>query len=164
MNADVVKIIVISFLCAGFIMVYGFMRCRIPGYKDPLTKTVFGERWKEILDGWSLAHLLFYMLLGYMFPDYLILIVLIGAAWEVVESLSQHKPFYLSGCKAQKVISTDPTNSAQGWWYSKFTDLIHNTIGAMIGYMLAKGGFKHGVEGIVGLHVLNLVSLMMFGV
>lgn len=76
-----------------------------------LRKELFG------LNSWSLLHFINYLLLGYLAPDYIIQIIIIGVLFELIEI---PLGLYLS-----KYID------------SKFVkDTIVNSIGAILGYLL----------------------------
>lgn len=38
-----------------------------------------------IFNGWNLAHILLFMLLAFIFPEYYLLLILAGIIWEVAE-------------------------------------------------------------------------------
>lgn len=84
------------------------------------------------LDMWFFSHVLLYAILGWLFPDEWVLLIGIGVAWEVLEwvvhrlsnSLSASTPGYrFIQCK----------NSQEPLLYEKWTDLIANLIGLLIG-------------------------------
>jgi len=101
-----------------FIIIYSKYRCHNPDF-NPLDKD-FGIGMG--LDGWSVTHFLFYSYLGYTFPKYIIQSFIIGCVWELLEYyLSKTKPVWLKKF-GECNISTDP----DGWWYSKFSDLVVN--------------------------------------
>lgn len=128
------KIILIDVYVSFLIAIYGTFRCKTTSFKDPIT-TCFFEK-KEIcsfLDGWGVLHFFYFMALGFMFPNNLTTIFLMGVLWELVESYSKDHPFYLVECKY--VIETD---EGAGWWYGRWQDVVMNTFGMFCGYFLFK--------------------------
>lgn len=111
------------------IVIYSKYRCYNPNFNPLETKTGLGME----LDGWSITHFLFYLYLGYTFPDYIIVSFIVGCIWELLEYyLSKTNPTWLKnfGNCNNFNISTDPDE----WWYAKFSDLIVNGLGLYIGY------------------------------
>ena len=120
-------------VCPVLIFMYGNYRCDNPDFKDPL-QTKLGI-WD--LDGWSLSHLLFYMFIGYHFKGkYLIAAFLLGVLWELFEHYyGEERPEWLSGygdCDMQ----TDRLDGS--WWYGKWSDIVINLIGLVLGSHLLK--------------------------
>ena len=120
-------------VCAVLIFMYGNYRCDNPDFKDPLqTKLGIGD-----LDGWSLSHLLFFMFIGYHFKGkYLIAAFLLGVLWELFEHYyGEERPGWLGGygdCDMQ----TDRLDGS--WWYGKWSDIVINLIGLVLGSHLLK--------------------------
>ena len=121
-------------ICVVVILFYSRYRClNKESFKDPLESSIF-----FILDGWSMTHLLFYMLIGYLFPNYLLLTTFLGILWELFEHYSgKYKPLWLSGWG--NCHFTDKVKDNEGWWYGKWSDLFINTIGLLIGQYLKIG-------------------------
>ena len=120
------------FVCVTSIFLYGRYRCNNNiKYKDPLTSNLIN---KTDLTGWSFTHLFFYMLIGYLYPNTLILTMCLGSLWELFEFyVGYYKPSYLKGwgfCFTYKANSI--------WWYGKWSDLIINFIGFVIGMYIYK--------------------------
>ncbi len=112
---------------------YGSYRCDNPDYKDILEDEIgiFD------LDGWSISHLLFYMLIGYLFPhkNYILLAFIFGILWELIEYYNEKfTPKLFGGCKKLKTDKNEDDN----WWYSKPTDILMNALGLIIGFHLWK--------------------------
>jgi len=121
-------------VCAVLIFMYGNYRCENPDFKDPLqTKLGIGD-----LDGWSLSHLLFFMFIGYHFKGkYLIAAFFIGVLWELFEHYcgsTGTAPAWLGGDCSK--IRTDPLEG--NWWYGKWSDIVMNLIGLVLGSHLLK--------------------------
>ena len=121
-------------ICPLLITLYGYYRCKnIETHKDVLSFELFNNSSKKYgLDGWSISHLLFYMLLGYLFPNKIILTLSLGIIWELFETyIGIYKPYIF---QEFGFCSTDISNV---WWYGKFSDIIVNFIGFIIGQYLA---------------------------
>ena len=130
---QVLSLICYFVVCAVPIFMYGNYRCENPDFKDPLqTKLGIGD-----LDGWSLSHLLFFMFIGYHFKGkYLIAAFFIGVLWELFEHYyGEERPGWLGGygdCDMR-------TDSLEGnWWYGKWSDIVMNLIGLVLGSHLLK--------------------------
>ena len=120
-------------VCAILIFIYGNYRCDNPDFKDPLeTRLGIGE-----LDGWSLSHLLFFMFIGYHFKGkYLIAAFLIGILWELFEHYyGEELPGWL-GSYGDCDMRTDRLDGR--WWYGKWSDIVMNLIGLVLGSHLLK--------------------------
>jgi len=101
-------------------------------YKDPLENGIK----KSSIDGWSLTHLFFYMLIGYKYPNTFILTLIFGILWELFETyigLYEPKLFENWGfCNLKH------KNLKKKWWYGKLSDPIINSIGFFIGMKINK--------------------------
>jgi len=133
--------IIIGSLCiiaVAFIIIYGIWRCKNEKFVDPLTFTLIGgPEMKDFTDGWGLIHFTFYALLTYFFPQYYLQIFFVGVGWEVIESMSKGKPFYVSSCNV--TINTDHSDFTE-WWSGRWQDIVMNTLGQLFGYSLRKLG------------------------
>jgi len=123
----------ICLACASLIIVYGTIRCKVPGFKDPLTYAPVSAPWNRFLDGWGIAHFIFYGMLGYLFPSHWVFITVLGVMWELVEMMFKEHPFYLSKCS----YDTDASKK-EGWWYGRWEDIIMNSLGLSLGIMLSR--------------------------
>lgn len=125
-------ILFVCFLTVLAIVIYGTIRCK-GKFVDPLTKSFVGKPWDSFLDGWGISHFLFYMALGYYFPHRLLFLTTLGVLWELIESLFKEHPFYLSKCHYK---GTDREGGAH-WWYGRWQDVIMNTLGLLVGALIA---------------------------
>lgn len=119
-------------ICVVLIFIYGSYRCDNPDFKDPLqTKLRLFD-----LDGWSLSHFLFFMLIGYNYGgQYLVAAFILGVLWEGFEHYyGEKRPGWLGGYGDCNNMRTDPLEG--NWWYGKYTDIIMNALGLLIGYYL----------------------------
>ena len=126
--------IVISSLCVFLILMYGNYRCsnKATYFHDPLlTKLGLLD-----LDGWSLTHVLFYVLLGYLFPKHFVYLMLVGILWEIVEEfVLNHLKSVDYHSKCAKIL---PRDQEARWWFGRVSDIPMNAIGFAIGYHLSK--------------------------
>jgi hypothetical protein len=132
MKYDIHAIITISVIVVIAIVAYGTYRCNSPNFQDPLTRSVAGPPFDRYLDGWGITHFLFYGLLAFLFPRRIGVIFLLGVAWEIVEMIFKDHPFYLSDCKYEM------TTSYGGWWYGRWEDIVMNSAGICVGWLLGR--------------------------
>ena len=110
-----------------FIFPYGKYRCTHKSFKDPLETQLFLG-----LDGWSATHFCFFFLLGYFFPKTFILSTSIGISWELFEHFyGKHRPGWLGGYGDCMDLASD--RDTGNWWYGKWTDIVCNTAGFLLG-------------------------------
>lgn len=116
-----------------FIFTYGHYRCSHKNFKDPL-ETKLGI---PGLDGWSLSHITFFMLMGYVFPATFVQTMTIGIVWELFEHVyGKHRPGWLGGYGgACNNMATDREDG--NWWYGKWSDIGCNAFGFLVGRYLA---------------------------
>lgn len=91
--------------------------------KDPLNKNI------NCFTLWEISHLLLYIVLGYLIPDWFIQLTLVGIGWEIVEVLLGK----LSTPTRNKI-----TGKTTNWWTGSFRDIIFNTLGFAIGSLITK--------------------------
>ena len=120
----------------SFIFLYGQYRCSNKTFKDPLEKKISIA--KIELDGWSITHVTFFMLMGYLFPNTLIQTMGMGILWELFEHVyGKHRPGWLGGYGGQcNNMATDREDG--NWWYGKWTDIVCNMFGFLVGQYLSK--------------------------
>jgi len=70
-------------------------------------------------NGWCIGHFFNYLLLGFFAPKYAILAIIIGAVFELIETLIQN---------------TTPTKFVDG---KIAEDIFTNTVGTIVGYLLS---------------------------
>tara|TARA_B100000902_G_C27205533_1_gene861418 strand:+ start:68 stop:493 length:426 start_codon:yes stop_codon:yes gene_type:complete len=125
---------VFAILPTLFIFPYGKYRCTHKNFKDPLEATLF---WG--LDGWSATHFFWYMVLGYVFPETFILSTCIGIAWELFEHYyGKNRPGWLGGYGDCQGLESDKEEDGN-WWYGKWSDIVCNTSGFIIGQYIKAG-------------------------
>lgn len=93
----------------------------------PVTHDVDGTACEEgryhvsDLDGWSLSHLLMNFVLGYLFPDNLLLFMIIGIIWEFIEQYIHVQSLY------------DDELITEKWWVGVISDVGMNSMGLILG-------------------------------
>jgi len=83
--------------------------------------------------GWSLSHVIFYYIIGILFPDCMLLAMTIGVLWEIFEEV-------LGSFKPTNVMS-DKSSGLQyneGWFRGSVLDVIYNFIGFVAGSLTTK--------------------------
>ena len=132
-NGYYLKYILFSILPLLFIFPYGKFRCTHKNFKDPLESSLF---WG--LDGWSITHFLWFMILGYIYPETFILSTMVGISWELFEHYyGEKRPGWLGGYGDCHDLASDRKDG--NWWYGKWSDIICNTIGFLIGQYTMTG-------------------------
>ena len=128
------KYFMIYLICILSIGYYGKFRCEnIKEHKDILEWNLFPNSGKYGLDGWSVSHFLFNMLVGYLYPDSLLVSTTLGGLWELFETyVGIYQPEIIKG------FGFCPTdlNENKVWWYGKFSDLLVNFAGFVTGVMI----------------------------
>ena len=82
---------------------------------DPLQRIFFYD-----VDGWSVTHVLLFMILGYLYPMNLLLFFALGVLWECIELCIGY------------ALTTD-----RRFWFSRTSDIVANGIGLLLGYTFA---------------------------
>lgn len=124
-------IFVLFFICIYSIVMYGKYRCLDKSFQDPFQKKLNLD-----LDGWSLLHFGFFMLVGYMFPNKFYTAMISGILWELFEYwYGKNPPSFLKniGHCAITDPDLDTDNNEKIWWYGKTSDVIMNTLGFIVG-------------------------------
>lgn len=80
-------------------------------------------------DGWGISHFILYFILGYLYPNNLLLFTLIGIMWEFIEQCVHVKSIY----------DDDPIK--EKWWVGKMSDIGMNSFGLILGNAFSP--FRH---------------------
>lgn len=128
---DYAKITTICLACVLVIFVYGIYRCNNSSFVDPLTIAFAPSPLDKYLDGWGISHLLFFAILGYLFPTKLLFSFFLGALWELLEYSMGNRPIPFIKCKHSL-----KTHKGEDWWYGRWEDIVMNTAGLWIGSAL----------------------------
>lgn len=135
--------VIITVMCVFviiFIFVYGYL-VRNVFKKDILELKVLPL---EGADVWAVSHMIFFMILGYMFPERLLLLTTLGVSWEMTELALGSKKWMLFGNRIQLVGDTDENGNivkpeeAKEYWYARQTDCLWDVLGLVIGVSLKK--------------------------
>ena len=123
------------------IILYGALLRRC-GARDPLARPIFSHPICQDIDGWSVSHVLFFALLGWLYPGRPLQFLLLGAGWEVVETALGQNRLEVSGRRVQLIGDQDasgrPTGEADAYWYGKESDIIMDMLGYCLGSAAAQ--------------------------
>jgi len=116
-------------VCVLLIVAYGHL-LRATGFRDILATPLYSHPICPDLDGWSVTHLLFFGLLGLLYPGHHLAFFGAGVAWEVVETALGQNRFEVSGRRVQLIGEQDASGVSTGkddsYWYGKSSDIIVN--------------------------------------
>ena len=131
---------ILFFICVYLIYVASVIRCKHRRIEilEPDSKMYSKLKKYKLydygIDIWTLIHYGFYLLVGYLYPNSLIITMFLGLLWELFE-------FYI-GEKKPKLMENIGFCTTDGkervWWYGKFSDLIFNYLGFITGRYLAR--------------------------
>ena len=97
--------------------------------RDPLNRKVFSMG-KNCCSWWPITHLLFYMVLGFFFPDCWLLILSVGVVWEGIE---EAMAMFSGRESSSSAPLSESTQYSKTWWGGSLTDILFNTVGFVIG-------------------------------
>jgi len=122
-------------LVLSLIFLYGQYRCSNKNFKDPLEKKINISELE--VDGWSFTHVMFFMLMGYLFPNTFIQTMTMGVLWELFEHIyGKQRPGWLGGYGGKcNNMATDRDDG--NWWYGKWSDIGCNAFGFLVGKYLS---------------------------
>jgi hypothetical protein len=80
---------------------------------------------------WPISHFLFYVLLGFLFPECFLFLMLVGLVWEGIETIMQAYTTEIIPNRTNQNI--EYTN----WWSSNLRDITYNLAGYLVGASLA---------------------------
>lgn len=124
-------IILICIIISISIIIYGQIRCKLK-FNDPLLKPItINNKQLFDLDGWSITHFIFFLILGYYFNNHIIFIIFMGTLWEVIEIIFGKISYTLPALESCHV-----KNKNSDWWYGRMSDIYINIIGVFCGYFL----------------------------
>lgn len=130
LNLNVISVISIMSLTVLIIVLYGRYRCIDPYFIDPLTKKICID--DVCFDGWHVSHFIFYFLLTAMFPKYFYIWFTAGLIWEMLEFYSENTYIHILHCKDSSA------NAMLKWWGGRFSDIVVNTFGILVAYILVQ--------------------------
>ena len=132
---ELLQLIGACVVCVLLIFLNGWYRCKYKNSEDILmTKIPVGD-----LDGWSCAHVMFFALLGYLFPDMFLEAMIAGGIWEGIEAfLGKSRPSWMGGFGDCDLRTDQVDTTHKNWWYGRVSDLFMNALGFGIGYYVRK--------------------------
>ena len=125
-------------VCISAIILYGKYRCNsVKRRKDFLEFELFKSSGKYGIDGWSITHITFNGIVGYLYPNALVPSMILGGIWELIETyIGIYNPKFMKefgSCDVKDLKNGDKSNV---WWYGKKSDILINFIGFMAGKTL----------------------------
>jgi hypothetical protein len=137
----VVPCVVLCIVCVFIIAAYGYF-IRRAKTRDVLARRIYHHPICQDIDGWSISHLLFFGLLGVLYPGHHLQFFLVGAGWEIVETVLGQNELKLSGRRIQLVGDQDaeggPTGKDGAFWYGKESDVLMDVFGYAVGSCFAE--------------------------
>jgi hypothetical protein len=131
-----VPCVAVYIVCVLLIIVYG-MVIRRTGTCDVLARRIYHHPICQDIDGWSATHLLFFGLLGVMYPGRHLQFLGIGILWEVIETALGQNKLEVSGKRLQLVGDQDADGNTTGdddaYWYGKESDIVVDMVGYCLG-------------------------------
>lgn len=127
-------ITLICFITASVIIFNGLLKCYVPSYTDPLTIRLASTPFDLFQDGWAISHFVFFAVIGYLYPStqYILFAWILGVLWEISEYFVKDTSIFPSACVSRLV-----THSGGRWWYGRWQDIVMNTLGLIVGVMIA---------------------------
>lgn len=90
---------------------------------------------------WSISHVILYAYFGFLFPGYFFEFLFLGIVWEVFETTyCREFVWNVIGCSNSDNWLCNSLNRNRDcrYWYGKIDDIAMNTIGFVIGAIIAK--------------------------
>lgn len=139
-NGVNVPCVVLYIIAVMLIVVYGFILRRVK-CRDLLGKEIFNHPICQNIDGWSVTHFLFFGFLGVLYPGHHLQFLLIGAGWEVIETVLGQNKFGTTGKRIQLIGEQDADGNLTGdddaYWYGKESDIVVDMLGYCLGSVWA---------------------------
>ena len=105
--------------------------------RDILGKEYFNHPICQNIDGWSGTHFLFFGLLGVMYPGHHLQFLMIGAGWEVIETVLGQNKIGTTGKRLQLIGEQDADGNLTGnddaYWYGKESDIVVDIMAYCLG-------------------------------
>jgi hypothetical protein len=115
-------------------------------YHDILNKKIFNlDILENCCSGWTLSHFILFFILGLLFPDCIVVILIISVLWEFIEVFIGH---YVNGNNWKRQITRNNGNIeySTNWWAGSYKDILVNILGFMTGYVLIKTYKKNNIQ------------------
>lgn len=89
-------------------------------------------------DWWGITHGMMYFVLGYLFPDHLFILMVIGIIWELIEHKLGTLKLPMFGIEKGMgdVLGKVDQEEKTEWWFGRTTDIALNLVGLISGYSL----------------------------
>jgi hypothetical protein len=146
-GGTVVPCVVLYIVVVLFIVLYGFF-LRRTGRRDVLATPIFDHPICQQIDGWSVSHLVFFGVLGFLYPGNHLQFFAVGYLWEVVETILGQNRLEMSGARLQLIGEQDEngnsTDTKEAYWYGKESDMIMDVAGYAVGSALAEKFWPNG--------------------
>jgi hypothetical protein len=144
-----VPCVVLYIIVVLMIVVYGVI-IRRAKIADPLARPIYSHPILQDIDGWSISHLVFFGILGLLYPNHHLQFLTVGALWEVIETgLGQNK-LEVSGKRLQLIGDQDvngaPTGKDDAYWYGKESDIVVDIFGYSVGSWAANRFWPNACE------------------
>lgn len=122
-----IHVITLMIICIALIFIYNVI-VRVTG-TDVLSTPICDNAVFQKIDGWSVTHLVFFMVLGILYPDHYASALVAGIAWEGVE---------VGIGKVEMMMDKKKTHGyGKTFWYGRGSDIIMDMIGYTIGSSFA---------------------------
>ena len=122
------------------IIIYGYI-IRKTNTRDILEKKIYHHPICQDIDGWSITHLIFFGVLGMLYPGNHLQFLVVGIGWEAIESFIGQNRIKISGKRLQLVGDQDcdgnMTGNDNAYWYGKESDIVVDMVGYCIGSALS---------------------------
>jgi hypothetical protein len=123
-------------LILGILIMYWLFLVMICGLAnaascDNINRVLFTTKTIGKFGGWNLTHLIFYYFIGLLFPDCILIAMIIGVLWEVFEEILGS--FNVPGMVNMNTTKRPNLQYEGGWVKGNLTDLLCNFIGFVAG-------------------------------
>jgi len=131
------KVYQMMLLMFGILILYWLFLFMICGMEkitscDQINRVLIDNKTMKF-GGWSLSHVIFYYIIGLLFPDCMLLAMTIGVLWEIFEEvLGMFKPINIG------ITKSNGLQYSEGWIRGSVSDVIYNFIGFVAGALTVK--------------------------
>jgi hypothetical protein len=136
-----VPCVVVYVIVVLVIVLYGIF-LRKTGTRDVLALQLFDHPICQKIDGWSVSHVVFFGLLGFLYPGRHLQFFVVGVFWEIIETALGQNKIEVSGKRLQLIGEQDETGASTGeknaYWYGKESDIVMDAGAYAAGSYLAE--------------------------
>lgn len=86
---------------------------------------------------WPISHFVLFLILGFLFPNCVLLIITLGIVWELIEVM-MGKLVVGDKWQRQPLRQGGNVEYTQDWWAGSAKDILFNIAGFGVGFLLAK--------------------------